>query len=204
MCGSVEELRAVLGGGDRMVGRVRAAEDGRCQRRALVAERRVAFRPLLIRVRVLMPAGAEVDRFAQRAVGANGAGETDRDTFVIRDHRQPVLPHEVAKTIHFLRFAAQVDLAIDDTSSVEILAERSAVRTTVGGEHENGIECDHPKHPDAPDNFEFRNSNLGFFPRPPEPWPQRNATGKFEIRNPKSEICVIIGRSPRARYRGCR
>jgi hypothetical protein len=105
-----------------------------------------------------------------------------------------VLPHEIAEAAHLSRFAAQVDFTVDDTSSVEVLAERSAVRTAVSGEDENGIECGHPKHPDAPDKFEFRNSNLGFFPRPPEPWPQRNATGKFEIRNPKSEISMVSSR----------
>jgi hypothetical protein len=69
--------------------------------------------------------------------------EPDRDAFVVGDNRKAVLPNQLLQSGHFVRFFAEVDFAIDDTSPIKILTERSAMRTPVGGEDHNRIERGH-------------------------------------------------------------
>ena len=67
------------------------------------------------------------------------SAETDRDAFVVGNHRQTVLPDQLAQMSHFVRLTAEVDFAINDTTTVEILAQGSAVRATICGKDQNRI-----------------------------------------------------------------
>ena len=49
------------------------------------------------------------------------AAETDRNAFVVGDHREAVLPDQIPQPGDLVRLATQVDLAVDHASAVEIL-----------------------------------------------------------------------------------
>jgi hypothetical protein len=105
--------------------------------------------------------------------GRRLAPKPNRHAFVIRNNGQAMFPDQIPKAHHLIRLTAQIDLTINDTSSVEILTECSAVRTAVRGEDEDGVERDHSSRPDTTEDLEFRIWNFGFPPHPPEPWPRR-------------------------------
>jgi hypothetical protein len=58
-----------------------------------------------------------------------------------------MLPDQHAQMSHFVRLAAEVNLAVNDSTPIEILTQSFAVWAAVSGEYENGVERDHPRHP---------------------------------------------------------
>jgi len=76
---------------------------------------------------------------AEIGKGGGLAAEPDRNPFVVGDNGKPVFPNQLLQAGHFVRFAADVDLPVIDSSPIEILTQRFAVRATICGEDENGI-----------------------------------------------------------------
>ena len=76
---------------------------------------------------------------AEIGKGGGLAAEPDRNAFVVGDDRKAVLPDQILQMGLLVRFTADVDLPVIDSSPVEILTQRFAVRATIGGEDENGI-----------------------------------------------------------------
>jgi len=73
---------------------------------------------------------------------------------VVGDDGKPVFPDQLLQAGHFVRFTAEVDLPVDDTSPIEILTQRSAMRTAIGCKNQDRVERDHPSHP-TPLSVEF-------------------------------------------------
>jgi len=84
------------------------------------------------------------------------SAEADRDAFVVGDDWKAMLPDQLLEAGHLIRLTAEVDLAIRDSSPVEVMTQRSAMRAPVGGEHEDGVERSHLLSQPSPDmSFEF-------------------------------------------------
>ena len=66
---------------------------------------------------------------------------------MVSDDRQAMLPDQLAQMSHLVRLTAEIDLAVNDSSPIEILTQRSAVRTPVSGEYQYRVKRDHPNHP---------------------------------------------------------
>ena len=66
---------------------------------------------------------------------------------MVGNDRQAVFPDQLLQAGHFVRFTAEVDLHVDDTTPIEILTQRPTVRATISGEDQYGVERDHPIRP---------------------------------------------------------
>ena len=62
---------------------------------------------------------------------------------MVCDDWNPMLPDQILETGHLIRFTAKVDLPVDNTSPIKILAQRPTVRATVCGEYQYCIERGH-------------------------------------------------------------
>ncbi len=77
---------------------------------------------------------------AELGEGGGTAAETDRDAFVIGDHRQAVLPAHITYALHLVRLAAEVDFAVDNPPPVEVRTQSRTVRAPVGSKDDDSVE----------------------------------------------------------------
>ena len=104
---------------------------------------------------------------------------------MVGDNGKPVFPDQLLQAGHFVRFTAEVDLPVDDTSPIEILTQRSAMRTAIGCKNQDRIERGHPSHPTVP-RFEYLVLSFEF--RPPTRYSPAGLYGNSEFRIPNSEF----------------